>query len=235
MLVKLDDRLKAVADLVLPGKTAADIGTDHNYLPVFLVQNNICEQVIASDRADGPYRNAASLVKRLALEDKIKVRLGEGLEVLNPGEAATIIIAGMGGRLMIDILAAAPAILTAADRLVLQPQKDLPAVRCWLADHRWSIVKETMALDSGIYYTALAAEHGQMKLSQDEIDFGPCLIAEHPQLWIDYLQLRLEDIEQLVGKLAQHDSGEIRRRQQSLQQERKRIIDLLARATVDDK
>ena len=83
MLVKLDDRLKAVADLVLPGKTAADIGTDHNYLPVFLVQNNICEHVIASDRADGPYRNAASLVKRLALEDKIKVRLGEGLEVLN--------------------------------------------------------------------------------------------------------------------------------------------------------
>ena len=74
-----------------------------------------------------------------------------------------------------------------------------------------------------------------MKLSQDEIDFGPCLIAEHPQLWIDYLQLRLEDIEQLVAKLAQHDSGEIRRRQQSLQQERKRIIDLLARATVDDK
>ena len=136
---------------------------------------------------------------------------------------------------MIDILAAAPAILTAADRLVLQPQKDLPAVRCWLAEHRWSIVKETMALDSGIYYTALAAEHGQMKLSQDEIDFGPCLIAEHPQLWIDYLQLRLEDIEQLVAKLAQHDSGEIRRRQQSLQQERKRIIDLLARATVDDK
>ena len=55
MLVKLDDRLKAVADLVLPGKTAADIGTDHNYLPVFLVQNNICEHVIASDRADGPY------------------------------------------------------------------------------------------------------------------------------------------------------------------------------------
>lgn len=72
MLVKLDDRLKAVADLVLPGKTAADIGTDPIITCRFSCPNNICEHVIASDRADGPYRNAASLVKRLALEDKNK-------------------------------------------------------------------------------------------------------------------------------------------------------------------
>ena len=233
MLVKLDDRLKAVAGLVLPGRVAADIGTDHNYLPVFLVQNGICQQVIASDRASGPYRNAAALVARLNLASSIDVRLGEGLEVLKPGEAATIIIAGMGGRLLIDILAAAPAVLQAAERLVLQPQKDLPLLRYWLTGHGWRIIREEMAFDSGFYYTIVAAEHGRMELSPEQAEFGPCLLAERPPLWEQYLRYRLGDIDQLLEKLSSHASREISERKQYLQQERNQIANLLAQKPLD--
>ena len=105
MQIKLDARLLAAAALVLPGKAAADIGTDHNYLPVYLVKNGICPYVIASDKAPQPYENACQLVELLSLTRQISVRLGDGLQVLEPGEAATVVMTGMGGRLMMDILA----------------------------------------------------------------------------------------------------------------------------------
>lgn len=202
MLVKLDDRLAAIAGLVLPGQAAADIGTDHNYLPAFLLQRGVCPRVIASDKADGPYRNAVALTRRLGLEQTLEVRRGQGLEVLNPGEAATIIIAGMGGRLTIEILAAAPAVLAQTRRLVLQPQRDLPQLRRWLAEHGWRIVAERMAYDHGWYYTALAAEPGEAVLTPQEAEFGPCLLNERPQLWLNYLRFRLVKTQRLLEQLA---------------------------------
>ena len=205
MQVKLDNRLKAVADLVLPGKPAADIGADHNYLPVYLVLNGICPYVIASDRARGPYNNACQLVDLLSLSRQIDVRLGDGLSVIKPGEVATITIAGMGGFLIQDILQDAPAVLMQAERLVLQPQKNSSSLRLWLMDNDWQIVAEDLAYDNGFYYEIIAVEHGKMTLTDDQLEFGPCLLGKPHPLMHDYLSLKLNDLRMLSERVCEQD------------------------------
>ncbi len=202
MQVKLDSRLQAVADLVLPGKAAADIGADHNYLPVYLVVNGICPFVIGTDRAMGPYTNACQLVKLLSLDRQIHIRLGDGLAPLAPGEAASITIAGMGGFLIQDILSRSPAVLMQTERLILQPQKNASAVRLWLMENGWKIIDEQIALDHGFYYEIIAAEHGVMTLSHEELQFGPCLLRQPHPLLLEFLRLKKGDLLSLCGQIS---------------------------------
>ncbi|MCL2678438.1 MAG: class I SAM-dependent methyltransferase, partial [Clostridiales bacterium] len=173
MKLKLTHRLLALAGLALPGKPAADIGADHGYLPAYLALNGICPLVIATDRAEGPLNSARALVQFLCLESRVKLRLGPGLSVLEPGEAATVILAGMGGGSIIDILEASSAVWGSAERLVLQPQKDAPALRRFLSKNGWRIVAEEIAQDGGFYYEMMAAEKGGQVLSEKESEFGP--------------------------------------------------------------
>lgn len=201
MQIKLDNRLQAAADLVLPGKPAADIGTDHNYLPVYLVINKICPSVIATEKARIPYKNALQLVDLLSLHKQISVRRGDGLTVLRPGEVASIVIAGMGGYLIADILEKAPQILAMTERLILQPQKNADVLRLWLADHGWTIVRESIALEHGFYYVVIAAEPGVMTLTSEQAVFGPCLLAEPHPLLREYLKLKLTDLLALLEQL----------------------------------
>jgi len=228
MQIKLDGRLLSAAALVLPGKAAADIGTDHNYLPVYLVANGICPYVIATDKAPQPYENAQQLVDLLSLSRQISVRRGDGLKVVEPGEAATIILAGMGGRLIMDILSGAPAVTARAERLVLQPQKNIDLLRRWLGENGWRIVAESIAFDSGFYYVIMAAEHGDMDLSDDEAEFGPCLLREGHPLFPQYLGLKLADLQTLIERLAEREGLETRCRLEQLRRQAGRIERILA-------
>jgi len=214
MQVKLNARLLSVAKLVLPGKAAADIGTDHSYLPVYLVINGICPAVIATDKARGPYDNACQLVDLLSLSRQIDMRFGEGLKVLQPGEAATITIAGMGGYVIRDILENSPGVVALAERLVLQPQKNAAMLRKYLQDCGWRIVAEDIAFDHGFYYEIIAAEPGSMELTEDQALFGPCLLSQPHPLLPQYLGLKLADMQTLVDQLEGKDgleAGERRR------------------------
>ncbi|MDO4581210.1 MAG: class I SAM-dependent methyltransferase [Bacillota bacterium] len=217
MQIKLDSRLMAAAELVLPDKPAADIGTDHSYLPVYLVVNGICPRVIATDKSRGSFQKAQQLVELLSLEHQIDVRLGDGLEPLQPQEAATIIISGMGGHLIKDILAASPHITAGCRRLVLQPQKHIAMLRQWLAANDWRIVAEQIAFDNGFYYELLAAEHGQMTLSEDEAVFGPLLLRDPHPLFGQYLRAKLADLHTLIEQLQEAPSTDAKQRLQTLQ------------------
>ncbi|MCR4963011.1 MAG: class I SAM-dependent methyltransferase [Firmicutes bacterium] len=217
MQVKLNNRLHAVAGFVLPGKTAADIGADHNYLPVYLIINGICPYVVAVERATGPYENACQLVDLLSLSRQIDVRFGDGLAPLQPGEAATVTIAGMGGFLIQDILSCQPAVVAQTERLVLQPQKNSAAVRRWLMDNGWRIVAEQLALDNGFYYEIIAAEHGEMSLDEDELTFGPCLLAEPHPLLADFLQLKRKDLSSLTEQVSAMTGANAAQRLRQLQ------------------
>lgn len=227
MQIKLDGRLQAAADLVLSGKPAADIGTDHNYLPVYLVINGICPTVIATDKAMMPYRNAVQLVDLLSLHKQITVRRGDGLDVIAPGEAATIIIAGMGGQLIIDILDKAPQVLQRAERLVLQPQKNVDALRRWLAEHGWKIMEESIAVDNGFYYVIIAAEHGEMQLNDDEAMYGPRLLAVPHPLLDKYLHLKRVDLLALIERLEAEPGEAAYLRLEQLRGQAARINDIL--------
>lgn len=223
----LDSRLLLAASLVLPGLPAADIGTDHNHLPVHLIKEGICPKVIASDRAIGPYSNAQRFAKRQSLQNHIDVRLGEGLEVLKPGEAATIIIAGMGGRLICEILQNTPVVLEQTQRLVLQPQRDAPALRRWLMENGWNIIEERLALEQNIYYLVLAAEQGSMSLDEQQLLFGPCLMQGADPLFIPFLRFRQQEIDQLVSEVKSGKSDDALLREEQLSLEMARVKSLL--------
>ena len=189
MRIKLSNRLQAVARQIPAGLRVADVGTDHGYLPVYLVVNDIAPKVIASDRGKRPLDSARQLISLLSLENQIDVRLGDGLSVLQPDEAEVICLAGMGGVAIKEIISAGLPLAQAAKRLVLQPQRNVPAVRRFLVSNGFKIVAEDLAEDDGFYYEIIAVEPGLMELTEQEADFGPLLLRDGHPLFKDFLIL----------------------------------------------
>ncbi len=155
-----EDAVQAVYDN-RTSLTIADVGCDHAYVSIALVQRNIANNVIAMDVRTGPLDIARKNVAESGLSNKIDIRLGDGLEKLVPGEVDAIIIAGMGGLLIKGILERGIHILEYGEKrpvLILQPQSDLKEVRMFLLAHAYDIVSENMLLEDGKYYTVMKAE-----------------------------------------------------------------------------
>ena len=149
--VKLSARLAAVAALVEPGSRVADVGTDHGYIPIYLVQTGIADRALAMDVRPGPLERARAHVDRLSpgCRERIETRLSDGLKALSPGEADTVVIAGMGGELMIRILDEGRHMWDSLRRLILSPQSELQKVRHFLSQEGFCILGETMVKDEG--------------------------------------------------------------------------------------
>ncbi len=160
-MLQLCPRLAAIAELVPPGRPFADVGTDHGRLPAALVLRGQVPRALACDRAPRPLARAGLTAARNGVADRVRLRLGEGLAPIEPGEVETVVIAGLGAETMIEILAADPGRTRSLTRLVLQPNFGVEAVRRWLADHALALVDERLALDRGRFYTVLAAEPTQ--------------------------------------------------------------------------
>lgn len=158
--MRLDERLQAVAALVPKGSRFADIGTDHAYLPVWLVEQGLIPGAVAGDIATGPCQAARATVAMHGAADKIAVRQGSGLAVLAPGEVDCIAICGMGGSTIISILEADRAVAQAAQRLVLQPMAGAAALRRYLVEQGWQIVAEDLVDDPPHFYEIICTERG---------------------------------------------------------------------------
>ena len=171
--ISLDNRLSAVARWVIPGEPLADIGTDHALLPCMLVGSGRCPSAVAADVAPGPLQQATQTVDSCGLRQRISLRLGSGLTVLCPGETATAVLAGMGGRLICKLLQESPQVTVSLRRLVLQPQRNQEAVRSWLADNGWRIIGDDLARDDYMWYNIIAAEPGSMRLDGIRLRYGP--------------------------------------------------------------
>jgi hypothetical protein len=135
----LSERLSRIASYVPGELVVADIGTDHALLPIYLVLQEIASHVIACDISSGPLESARANIYLYKLTEKIEIRQGDGLEPLNRGEADVIIISGMGGAKIRDILETSPDVLDGVVRIILQPQRGAGIVRRWLFDHDWEI------------------------------------------------------------------------------------------------
>ena len=183
--MNIGERLEMIGSLVLPGTVLADIGTDHAYLPVYLLEKKKIEKAIAGDIAEGPCQAAAATVAMYNKKQQIEIRLGSGLSVLKPGEAACITIAGMGGSTMIDILSADMNVAISAKRLILQPQTGAPGLRKWLLANGWDIVQEELVWEHKHLYEIIVAERASSlkKYREAELEIGPLLLVnKHPLL-----------------------------------------------------
>lgn len=149
-------RLEAIRILAESGRVAADIGCDHAYLSIALIERGAYEWVIAADLREGPLKAAAEHVRTAGLTERIELRRSDGLSEFGAGEADTLILAGMGGALMMKILREGEAVARSAKRLVLQPQSELMEFRQWLRAQGYVIRSEDMVYEDGKYYPMMA-------------------------------------------------------------------------------
>ena len=156
-MFQLDPRLQLCADFVRPKSRLADIGTDHAYLPVWLVSKGICPSAIAVDVREGPLERARENVTRYGMEGKIRLSLSSGLTALEPDDADDIVIAGMGGELMADILQQAPWLQDEKKHLILQPMTTAKELRLWLREHGFALLREECVRSEGKIYSVMLA------------------------------------------------------------------------------
>ena len=163
--------MKAVAAMVTSGGVLADVGTDHGYIPIALIQRQRIKSAIAMDINKGPLARAQDNIASARLGDYIQTRLSDGVAALGEGEADSILIAGMGGDLVIHILSEGEKVCKAASELILQPQSDIRKVREYLRLHHYKIVDEDMICEDGKYYPMMRvinveADNAWMKMDE---------------------------------------------------------------------
>lgn len=163
----LDNRLSACASYVSGAGSAVDIGTDHGYLPCYLISEGICESAIAADINEGPLSSARENIKKAGLEGRITTVLSNGLDKVPPEGVSDVIIAGMGGELIAQILQKAGDFYGA--NFILQPMTKIEYLRSWLWDNGFDILSETACRD-GFYYTVMQVKHTGKNRSYTELD-----------------------------------------------------------------
>ena len=190
--MQLDERLAAIAAFVPHGTTLADIGGDHAYLAATLVMEGTARRAVVGDLSAGACAAARRTTQAWRLTREIDVRQGDGLSVLIPGEAEAIVIAGMGGALIAQILDAAPDILADVQTLVLQPMNGAAKLRRWLYEHGWDIVDETLACAGGHLYEIIRAEHGAAEMPDDVfLHIGAKIFEKRDPLLREYIETKI--------------------------------------------
>ncbi len=159
MLFSLDGRLSVCASLVRQGARMADVGTDHAYLPVWLAKNGRIASAVASDIREKPLRSGAENIERYGVGDIVTTRLSDGLDEISPDEADDIVIAGMGGELISDVISRAPWLKSSGKRLILQPMTKPETLRAFLCANGYTIESETPCAHGGKFYTVLLVSY----------------------------------------------------------------------------
>ena len=168
----LSGRLRMLADMVTPGSRLVDVGCDHGFLSIYLVQEGACPTALAMDVREGPLAAARRHVEAYRLGDYITLRLSDGLAAYRAGEAEALVCAGMGGRLMERILREGMDLARGMRELILQPQSELPQFRAFLREAGFGIVQEDAIREDGKYYFAMKARPGAGDSGQMPVGCG---------------------------------------------------------------
>ena len=186
--MNISKRLKAVAAMISDNNKVADIGTDHGYIPIYMVTERGCSYAYAMDVNEGPLKRAEENIIKYQVEDKIELRLSDGIDGLKAGEADTIVIAGMGGLLINRILSDGIGVAKSVKELVLSPHSDVNLVRKFLADNGFAIVDEQIVYEDNKYYFILKAVLGEMTIDNDTYEwYGKVLLERKDGVLLDYL------------------------------------------------
>lgn len=217
----LSPRLLALAELVPPGARAADIGTDHGLLPVWLLETGRCQAVIATDLRPGPLSAARRLVEKRGLAQRCRLICCDGLTGLSPEEADTLIFAGMGGETIAGILEAAPWARSGAHTLLLQPMSRAEVLREYLAARGCLVERERLIREDKLLYHVILARGGYpaRALPPAERYGSPALWRQSDLDTRSYLDLQLRRLTAAVAGLARSSRAEDDERMQRMREE----------------
>lgn len=240
--VKLSQRMHALVDMV-EERRIADIGCDHAFVPIYLIQSGKADYVVAMDVRKGPLAIADANIATYGCKDSIRLRLSDGFEELAQGEVSCAILAGMGGRLMVEILKRGTVHTDGGIHLILQPQSELYELRKYLSEINYAIVREKMLVEEEKYYTVMRAvpenEVGQAMVGSEktnEMDsiskellytYGSCLIREKDTILRQYLIKTRQKNQELLEKLAHIHTDGANSRIQMLEEENRQIAAVL--------
>ncbi|MCI8718343.1 MAG: SAM-dependent methyltransferase [Lachnospiraceae bacterium] len=239
--MQISDRLKLVISFVAPCGAAADIGTDHAYVPIALVKAKTVKRAFALDINRGPLERARKHIEEENLSEWIETRQSDGLEGLCENEADSIIIAGMGGELIANILEKGEKVVKTAKELVLSPHSEVFLVRKYLVKNGYQIVREQMIFDMGKYYTVLKAVRKNQKNnrtdSYDEMDYlyGKRLIEEKDAVLKEYLIWKKRQQMQILQQLEGNTKEAAAQRREELQRDTKLIDEVFKKMACEEK
>ncbi|MCM1495789.1 MAG: class I SAM-dependent methyltransferase [Bacteroides sp.] len=215
--MELSVRMKQVAALVEPCRVVADVGCDHGYVSIYLVEQGIAERAIAMDIRSGPLSRAREHVAGKGLQNRIQCRLSDGLEGLKIGEADTVVAAGMGGPLMIRIIDQGIKQGQRIPTFVLQPQSEISEVRRYLHSVGYELVQEHMLYEDGKYYTVMKAKQQKpMVWKPVEYAYGKGLLRECSPVLYEYLRKEYRQLTALREKLQGQDTEKAQKRLREL-------------------
>jgi len=209
--------MQCIADSVLRGGVVADIGTDHGFIPIWLLQNGRAEKVIMTDINEGPLAKAKRNAEEAGVLEGFELRLGDGLAPIADGEADSVIIAGMGGELIARILEDDPLKARSFPLLVFQPRTRSSVLRHWLCDNDFNIVGESLVREGGRIcqvLSAMPAEHspkGETFFEEADYHVAPLLFWNRDPLLEDFLKQKVANCETVLRELSNSDSQDAER------------------------
>ena len=203
--MKLSKRLETVASMVTKGNRAADVGCDHGFVPIFLVESGISPLAVAADVRPGPLSRANEHIKEHRLEEKIQTRLSDGLANIKPGEADSLIMSGIGGILMMRLLQDEEQTAKSFKELILSPQSELFDVRRYLVSNGYLIEYEHMLCDEGKYYFIfhVLVKKDEREWSEEEYRYGKDICKDDIKTFLAYLEKEERQYEQILEKMKQ--------------------------------
>ncbi len=237
--MQLSKRLKMIADMADTCEVICDIGTDHGYIPIYLVENAICKKSLACDVVKGPLLAAQKHIKEAGLEEKIDTLLGDGLTPVKPGYANEAVIAGMGGILITKILLEGEDTAKSMGALILSPHSEYYEFRSFLYDNGYETIREDMVKDLGKYYVAIKVKPNvavsvaaELKDIEEKADlfkkadisdtkenilkayltYGKCLIYGDNETFIMYLHDEYDKLQKLINTL--NNAGQDKRKEE---------------------
>lgn len=221
--MKLSKRLETIASFVPEGSKVADIGTDHGYIPIHLVQEGKAKHAIAMDVRTGPLCRAQSHIEEAGLSEMIEVRLSDGLLKLEKDEADCIVIAGMGGELMIRILEEGRHLWDNISCWVLSPQSELQKMRRFLLEQAFFIEQETMIKEDGKYYVVMRVVRKPLDSTHDKREilyrYGKSLLESKDPVLAEYLKKEEIQLGEILEGLSKGESESAERRMRELKTE----------------
>ena len=199
--VKLSERLEMAVSLVTPGHTAADIGTDHGFVPVRLVESGRSPRALAMDIGEGPLSRAEEHIRARGLQDRIETRLSDGLKAYRRGECDTIILTGMGGELMVRILEEGWEKMTEQTELVLSPHTHIEKLREFLDRKGCRICREACVPEDGKYYFFCKAVRGDGPGLIRDYLLGDLLQASEDPAFAGWLEKEMQKYREILERI----------------------------------